>query len=101
MAEKGENVINLLLRTKPAKMLVNLKEKEWTISSLARASGCTYVYATKVLHRLERVGIVTITKKRKYSIVSLTDDGVMIASHIDEIFRRLEKLGSEHGQGEQ
>ncbi|MCD6227084.1 hypothetical protein J7J90_01165 [Candidatus Micrarchaeota archaeon] len=83
-------ITDLIFKVKVAKMLVNLKEKEMNISSLARASGCTYVYATKILHKLMDLGIVDIKKERKYQVVSLTENGGMIATHIIEIFRRAE-----------
>ncbi len=83
-------VIDLIFKVKIARMILNLKEKEMNISSLARASGCTYVYATKILHELEHGGVIELHKDRKFQIAKLTENGMVIASHIDDIFRRSE-----------
>ena len=80
-------VSTIIFKTKAAKLLSCLKDKELNISAAARASGCTYVYATKVLHMLADKGIVEIRKERKYKIVKLTDKGNIIASHIEAVLR--------------
>jgi len=80
-------VSKIIFKTKAARLLSCLKDKELNISAVARASGCTYVYATKVLHMLADKGIVDIRKERKYKIVKLTDKGNIIASHIEAVLR--------------
>jgi predicted transcriptional regulator len=90
MAKLGK----IIFKIKIARMLTNLKDKELHISSLARASGCTYVYATKILHEFEREGVVEINKEKKYQVVKLTDKGKTIAMAIEDIFRKIEKTES-------
>lgn len=82
---------NLFLRLKPCRVLVLLKESDSKyISELAKESGATYVHITKLLRKLEKAEIVTITKNGKKRMVKLTDKGSKIAAAISEAMNSFE-----------
>ena len=84
-------VLNVLLHVKPARLLICLKNEEhdWYISSLARKSGMTYVYATRVLRGFESKGLVSFTPRGKLKIVRLTDKGLKVANDLDDLVQNL------------
>ncbi|MGB9703796.1 MAG: DUF6293 family protein [Candidatus Micrarchaeales archaeon] len=77
MVEKKEN----LLLKKAAMILVSLRDssKKWFLSNLAKANNATFVYTSKIIDKLSRMGLVKSEKKGKVKEVTLTEDGQKIA----------------------
>lgn len=81
----------ILLHIKPASLLITLKsDGAWYISNLAKETSVTYVYATKVLSKFEREGLVKFDNKGRTKLVKLTEKGVEVANILNELFKKLE-----------
>ncbi|MGV8176886.1 MAG: DUF6293 family protein [Candidatus Bilamarchaeaceae archaeon] len=85
---------NAFLREKPARIIVALrsKEKEYYMSELARETGVSFVYLSKILPGLEAKGLVKMEKQGKKQMVRLTEKGAEIANLIEDLRKRLEQL---------
>lgn len=86
-------MFRVFLREKPAKVLTILKDttNQWYLSKIAVATGTTYVYITKFISSLERVGLVLTEQKGKKRIAKLTEKGLVVANLIDELRQKLEE----------
>jgi predicted transcriptional regulator len=75
------NTENILLKQKQAKILLTLRDtnQNWYISSIAKASGTTYVHACNFLVACEGLGITTSEKHGKLKIIKLTEKGMRVA----------------------
>ncbi|MDD5022970.1 MAG: hypothetical protein PHU63_02270 [Candidatus ainarchaeum sp.] len=82
-------MIDLFLRRKTSKLLICLKntEKEWTLNTLCKESGMTYVYLMKLIPKLEKFSLISKEKKGKRNILKLTDKGMQLASLLENIER--------------
>jgi predicted transcriptional regulator len=78
---------NIILKQKQTKILLALKDasQSWYISSLAKASGTTYVHACNFLVACEALGIVSSEKHGKMKMIKLTERGLKIADMITSI----------------
>ncbi|MGD0510234.1 MAG: hypothetical protein ABSA33_00170 [Candidatus Micrarchaeaceae archaeon] len=78
---------NIILKQKQTKILLALKDtsQSWYISSLAKASGTTYVHACNFLVACEALGIVSSEKHGKMKMIMLTERGLKIAEMITSI----------------
>ncbi len=76
----------LFLKEKQVAALTVLKDREtpWHLSKIARGSGTTYVYITKLMVILEAKGLVTLESLGKKRIVKLTEKGIKLANLLDE-----------------
>ncbi|MEM3422313.1 MAG: helix-turn-helix domain-containing protein [Candidatus Bilamarchaeaceae archaeon] len=90
-------MLNEFFRIKPCKIILLLREekegeKRKYISELARQSGSTYVHATNLIKKLERVGLVKTEKKGREKIVTLTEEGLKVANAISDAVSRLSAI---------
>lgn len=78
---------NIILKQKQAKILIALRDntQDWYISTLAKATGTTYVHACNFLSTCENLGIVSSEKHGKLKIIMLTDKGVKLADMLNSI----------------
>jgi len=78
---------NILLKQKQARILIALKDtsQDWYISSLARASGTTYVHTCNFIAACDSVGITTNEKHGKLKIIKLTEKGIKLADMLSSI----------------
>ena len=85
-------MFSVFARPKPCKILALLRDNEssWHLSKLAKNSGTTYVYVTKLIHSLEKEGYVVVEAKGKKRMVKLTEKGAGTANVIHELMDRLE-----------
>jgi len=81
-----------VLKQKPVAVILCLKEaqEQWYPSKLAKYSGCSYVYVTGWLAELEKAGWVKFEKKGRLKSVSLTEQGRVIASLLDELVKKMQ-----------
>ena len=79
---------SILLKDKQAKLLlaINGALQDISISSLAKATGTTYVHASTFLSSCEVRGIVRNEKHGKAKIYRLTEKGKEIAEHLSELY---------------
>jgi len=81
-----------VLKQKPVAVILCLKEaqEQWYPSKLAKYSGCSYVYVTGWLAELEKTGWVKFEKKGRLKSVSLTEQGRVVASLLDELVKKMQ-----------
>lgn len=79
---------SLLLMDKQARMLVALRDQtqSWYISSLAKATGTTYVHACNFLLECEKLGMVQSERHGKIKTIRLTEKGAQIAEFVSGIY---------------
>ena len=85
-------MISSLVRDKPVRILIALKEPEttWYLSKLAKATGTTYVFVTNFISKMEKEGIVSLETKGKKRFAKLTEKGMQIATLFEEIKNKVE-----------
>ncbi len=85
-SEKKEQVI--IFKDKQARILLSLKAsgQELYISSLAKATGTTYVHACKFLRECESRGITASERHGRVKVIKLTDKGVQLAGMIESMY---------------
>ena len=83
---------SILLREKPCKMLILLKDgsQQWYLSKLAKESGATYVHTTKTLSKFDKAGLVAFETKGRVKSVKLTEKGVLLANVLEDIVKKTE-----------
>jgi predicted transcriptional regulator len=85
---KERSLPEILLHTKPAKLLVLLlQDKQWNTASLARESGQSYVYATEMLKLFEKAGIISFVPMGKKRTAKLTEKGERAARLASDLFQ--------------
>ena len=93
--EKKPSILeDLLLRDKPAKILISLKTSKESIYAtiLSRETNCTYSHTIKILNTLERMGVVKFDKKGRIKKVVLTGDGWDIAHNLEALTKKFEQI---------
>jgi len=84
--------IELLLREKPARLLLALRQAEaagMTVSALAKASGMSLVHASNLISSLSNNGLLEVRRTGREKRVKLTPLGVEVASALDLLFTKL------------
>ncbi len=84
----------LLLREKPARILISLKTSKESIYAtiLSRETNCTYSHTIKILSVLQRMGVVKFDKKGRIKKVTLTNDGWDIAHNLEALTKKFEQV---------
>ncbi len=78
---------NILFKQKQTKILIALRDttQSWYITTLAKATGTTYVHACNFLAVCEALGITLSERHGKLKIIKLTDKGSKLADMINTI----------------
>ncbi len=78
----------IILKDKQARIILSLrsKEQEWYLSSLAKATGTTYVHACKFIASCESKGLTESERRGRVKTIRLTDRGVQVAELIYGIY---------------
>ena len=81
---------NLLLREKPAKILISMKTNKESVYAtiLSRETNCTYSHTIKILDVLQELNLVKFEKKGRIKKVILTDDGWDIAHNLEALTKK-------------
>ncbi|MBU2589939.1 MAG: winged helix DNA-binding protein [Nanoarchaeota archaeon] len=84
---KQKNIFEVFFRSKPANILIALKNqnKNKYGSVLAKQVDCTYSHAVKILQEMEKAKLVQFEKSGRIKNIGLTDNGLKIAEHIERI----------------
>lgn len=84
-APKAEVII---LKDKQARIILSLKskEQEWYLSSLAKATGTTYVHACKFINACEGKGLTESERHGRIKAIKLTERGVQLAELVSGIY---------------
>ena len=82
-----DKIFNVLFRTKPAMMLVELRNAKSEIyaSSLAKAIDCTYSHVVKLLQEMNKAGLVNFEKHGRLKLLTLTEKGAKVADKISAV----------------
>ncbi|MDD5318031.1 MAG: hypothetical protein PHF51_04875 [Candidatus ainarchaeum sp.] len=80
-----------VLRVKNARLLAVMKveTRKWYASSLAKETGMSCVYASRMLQVFASEGLVELRREGKTRRAVLTENGLKVASALDEILSRL------------
>ena len=91
--EKSEKFLaKLFLRTKPARMLVSLRDGPKYATVISKSVDCTYSHTVKLLELFNDFGLVDFEKKGRIKIIKLTDVGEDMARGIDSVLVKLSRL---------
>ncbi|MGM5480476.1 MAG: winged helix DNA-binding protein [Nanobdellota archaeon] len=84
---RTKQIFNVFFREKPALMLIELLKKNGEVyaSSLAKSVDCTYSHVVKVLHDMQKAGLVTFEKRGRLKVLILTQKGIEVSTLIDKI----------------
>ncbi|MBT4577261.1 winged helix DNA-binding protein [Candidatus Woesearchaeota archaeon] len=87
MRKTEKEIFEVFFRTKPAMMLVALRNsnKSRYGSILAKEVDCTYSHAVKILQEMETAKLVEFEKNGRIKTIKLTDTGHNVAQHIEKI----------------
>ncbi len=87
MTKDKKNIFEVFFRRKPAMILVALRKggKNRYGSVLAKEVDCTYSHAVKILQEMEKASLVNFEKQGRIKTIKLTDNGNVIAEHIEKI----------------
>ncbi len=82
-----KDMFEVFFRRKPAMILVALKNssKNRYGSVLAKEVDCTYSHAVKILQEMEKNKLVVFEKRGRIKTIKLTENGEVVADHIDLI----------------
>jgi predicted transcriptional regulator len=88
-----------LLFKKAARILISLRDssKRWILSNLAKANNATFVYTSRIVDKLAKLGLVKSEKKGKVKEVKLTEDGQKIAEALSTVIEK-EKVQTQQPQ---
>ena len=94
--ESEASLKDLLLRDKPAEMLVFLKKGKNPkyATQVSKGVDCTYSHTIKVLEEFKNFGLVKFEKKGRIKIVRLTEDGEDIAHDLEGLVRKFGRIKS-------
>lgn len=89
----SEELEKLLIKSKPIKLLVNLRRETTPnyASELSNQINATYSHTVKVLSRMEDLELVRHKKKGRKKIIELTDHGAEIAEKSSELLKAIKK----------
>lgn len=85
---------DLLLRDKPARILLSLKTSKGSIYAtiLSRETNCTYSHTIKILEILKEQGLVEFEKVGRIKKVQLTPDGWDVAQGLETLIRKIDSV---------
>ena len=92
-----------ILKPKPTAVILCLKDTNqvWYPSKLAQSSGASYVYITHWLNKLEKAGWVKLEKQGRLKVVVATEQGLAIASMLDELVKKMDAHTAKSAQASQ
>lgn len=83
---ENQELEDLFLRKKPARLLIYIKkENKPYASTLAKRIDCTYAHTVKLLQKMQNLGLVNFNKDGRIKFVELTDNGSELADQFDTL----------------
>lgn len=89
---KERAIMRLFLRTKPAEIILNLKDGPKYATIISKKVDCTYSHTVKLLELFKTYGLVEFEKKGRIKIVKLTSLGEELARDISNLVLRLKRI---------
>ena len=92
--DENDIMLGIFLRDKPAKILLGLKTNQGPVYAtiLSKEADCTYSHTIKILNVLRDLGVVEFEKKGRIKRVTLTEEGMDLAVHMEKMVQKLFKL---------
>ncbi len=92
---EDQNLEEFLLNTKPARLLVRLRQQtaDNYATPLASDINATYSHTVKVLQKMKEFGLVRFSKKGRKKEILLTEDGEELAETLHELLNKLRRQG--------
>jgi len=90
--------VNLLLKEKPTKLLLELLEKPGTITNIERRVDMSWKGVVDLLRGFEKWGIVKSRKVGRSRLYELTEEGRKIAEKIKKLEKMMEGRKDEDNQ---
>ncbi len=83
----NEKMFNVFFRSKPAMLLINLKNAKSDVyaSTVAKSIDCTYSHVVKILTEMEKAKLVNFNKQGRLKLLTLTKKGMEVAEIIEKI----------------
>ncbi len=83
----NDKIFNVFFRTKPAMLLLNLKNSKNEIyaSTVAKSIDCTYSHVVKILQEMEQAKLVSFNKQGRLKLLTLTKKGLEVAEMIEKL----------------
>ena len=100
IGEKKSGVLwDLLLREKPAKILICLKQSRESVYAtiLSRETNCTYSHTIKILDVLKKMAIVEFEKVGRIKKVKLTSEGWDISHNLEALLKKFDQIEEKVG----
>jgi len=95
MEKETQEIMDLFLHSKPAGIMLSLKDSEGKYASmLSKEVDCTYTHTLKILTQLNEHGLVEFEKEGRIKKVSLTPEGEDVAHELEGLVRKLGRLST-------
>lgn len=95
MKKENQGIMDLFLHSKPAGIMLSLKDSEGKYASiLSKEVDCTYTHTLKILTKLKEHGLVEFEKEGRIKQVGLTPAGEDVAHELEGLVRKLERLST-------
>ncbi len=84
---KKLRMLDVFLRKKPSLALIflNNSKRKVYISALAKKVDCTYSHIVKLLQKMEKMGLVNLSKNGRTKTITLTKKGKEIAELMEKV----------------
>ncbi len=88
------SLASILLREKPTRVLILLRDKtkRWYVSALAKQVDTTYPYMVALIKKLEQFGVVRTVKQGRTRYVELTEVGEELAHDLEGLYRHMQQI---------
>ena len=89
----SSRLYSLFLHSKPAEMLIKIKEGDGTkyASVLAKEVDCTYSHCVRIVQHMSELKLIQFKKAGRIKIIKLTDFGRDVAVAIENLTRVFNK----------
>ena len=99
MKPEDMGLSGLFLRSKPVKIIINLKKGPKYATQIAKEVDCTYSHVVKLLDEFSNLVIVGFKKQGRIKIIELTEDGQDLAHSIEGVLMKLSRISEENEKG--
>ena len=89
---KAKKLEDMFLHSKPANILVSMRNSKKYASVLSKEVDCTYSHTVRILQQMNKFSLVNFDKKGRIKLVELTSLGEEIAQNLDQLKKSFQKL---------
>lgn len=89
---KPGEIEKLFFQKMPAKLLISIKRKENPYAnSLSKHIDCTYAHTSKLVKKMEKLGLLETAKDGRTKYIELTKEGKKLAEMLEDILKTKSK----------